>query len=141
MHLVLLVFKSNWRLQKESCMALKLIWKLVNTVAKEGPEVYRMVSSASDIIDVYREESQPENWTLWYPHRDCQRSEQQALRFDTLNYIREVVGEPGVAIIWETKAVESANKNVVIDRVESLGQVDEYCCTVMSLIDGAYDVI
>ena len=35
-----------------------------------------------------------------------------------------------------TKAVESANKNVVIDRVESLSQVDEYGCTVMSLIDG-----
>ena len=35
----------------------------------------------------------------------------------------------------------SANKNVVIDRVESLGQVGEYGCTVMSLIDGGYDVI
>ena len=31
---------------KESCMALKLAWRLVNTVSKEGPEVYRMVSSA-----------------------------------------------------------------------------------------------
>ena len=43
MHLVLLVFKSNWR---ESCMALKLAWRVVNTVSKEGPGVYRMVSSA-----------------------------------------------------------------------------------------------
>jgi hypothetical protein len=46
MHLVLLVFKSNWRPRKESCMALKLVWWVVNTVSKEGPEVYRMVSSA-----------------------------------------------------------------------------------------------
>ena len=46
MHLVLLVFKSNWRPRKESCMALKLIWRLVNTESKEGLEVYRMVSSA-----------------------------------------------------------------------------------------------
>jgi hypothetical protein len=30
---------------------------------------------------------------------------------------------------------------VVIDRVESLGQVDEYGCTVMSLIDGGYDIV
>jgi hypothetical protein len=42
MHLVLLAFKSSWRPRKESCMALKLVWKLVNTVSKEGPEVYRM---------------------------------------------------------------------------------------------------
>ena len=27
-------------------MALKLGWRLVNTVSKEGPEVYRMVMSA-----------------------------------------------------------------------------------------------
>ena len=46
MHLVLLVFKSSWRPRKESCMALKLAWRVVNTVFKEGPEVYRMVSSA-----------------------------------------------------------------------------------------------
>jgi len=25
---------------------LKLVWRFVNTVSKEGPEVYRMVSSA-----------------------------------------------------------------------------------------------
>jgi hypothetical protein len=29
----------------ESLMALKLVWRLVNTVSKEGPDVYRMVSS------------------------------------------------------------------------------------------------
>ena len=28
-------------------MALKLAWRVVNTVSKEGPEVYRMVSAAS----------------------------------------------------------------------------------------------
>ena len=92
-------------------------------------------------VDVYREESRPKNWTLWHPHRDCQSSEQQALRFDTLISICQVVGEPGEAIIWEIKAVESANKNVVIDRVGSLGQVDEYGCTVLSLIDGGYDIV
>ena len=27
-------------------MALKLVWRLVSTVSKEGPEVYRMVLSA-----------------------------------------------------------------------------------------------
>ena len=53
----------------------------------------------------------------WHPHRDWQRSGQQALRFDTLNSIREVVSEPGEAVIRETKAVESADKNMVIDRV------------------------
>ena len=46
MHLVLLASKSSWRPRKESCMALKLVWRLVSTVSKEGPEVYRMVSSA-----------------------------------------------------------------------------------------------
>ena len=46
MHLVVLVFKNSWRPRKESCMALKLVWMLVNTVSKEGAEVYRMVSSA-----------------------------------------------------------------------------------------------
>jgi hypothetical protein len=58
-----------------------------------------ITSSESDIIDVYIEESQPENLTLWHPHRDCQRSGQQALRFDILNSIGEVVGEPSEAII------------------------------------------
>jgi hypothetical protein len=46
MHLVFLAFKSSWRPLKESCMALKLIWRLVNTVSNEGPEVYRMALSA-----------------------------------------------------------------------------------------------
>ena len=46
MHLVLLAFKSSWRPQKVSCMALKLVWRLDSTVSKEGPEVYTMVSSA-----------------------------------------------------------------------------------------------
>jgi hypothetical protein len=46
MHLVLLGFKSSWRPRKECCMALKLVWRLVNTVSIEGPDVYRMVSSA-----------------------------------------------------------------------------------------------
>ena len=45
MHLVLLVFKRNRKPQKESCMALKLAWRVVNTVSK-GPEVCRMVLSA-----------------------------------------------------------------------------------------------
>ena len=45
MHLVLLAFKSSWRPRKESCMALKLVWRFVNTVSKEGPEVSGMVSS------------------------------------------------------------------------------------------------
>ena len=45
MHLVLLAFKSSWRPRKECCMALKLVWRLDSTVSKEGPEVYRMVSS------------------------------------------------------------------------------------------------
>ena len=101
----------------------------------------RITSSKSDIIDIYREKDRPEILTLWHTHRDCQRSGQQALLFDTLNSIREVVGEPGEAAIWETKAVEFANKNVVIDRVESLSQGDEYSCTVMSLIDGGYDIV
>ena len=46
MHLVLLAFKTSWRQRKESCTALKLVWRLVNTVSKEGTEVYRIVSSA-----------------------------------------------------------------------------------------------
>jgi hypothetical protein len=29
----------------------------------------------------------------------------------------------------------------VIDRVESLGQVDEDGCTVLSFIDGSYDIV
>jgi hypothetical protein len=30
---------------------------------------------------------------------------------------------------------------VVIDRVESLGQFDEYGCTVLFFIDGGYDIV
>ena len=35
----------------------------------------------------------------------------------------------------------SEHKNVVIDRVKSLDQVDKYGCTVLSLIDGGYDIV
>ena len=34
----------------------------------------------------------------------------------------------------------SADKNAVIDRVQSLDQVDEDGCTVLSFIDGGYDI-
>ena len=61
-----------------------------------------------EIIDIYREKSLPENWTLWHHHRDCQRSGQQALRFDILNSFWEVVGESGE----EAKAIESADKKM-----------------------------
>ena len=44
-HLVLLAFKNSWRPRKECCMALKLVWRCVSTVSKEGPDVYRMVLS------------------------------------------------------------------------------------------------
>ena len=37
--------------------------------------------------------------------------------------------------------MDSPNKNVVIDRLESLGQVDEDGCTVLSFIDGGYDIV
>ena len=74
MHLVLLVFKSSWRPRKESCLALKLGWRVVNTMSKEEVnrtqcprsilngvvcvEVdQRLTSSKSDIIDVFREKS------------------------------------------------------------------------------------
>ena len=41
----------------------------------------------------------------------------------------------------KTKDVESADKDTVIDRVESLGQVDEDGCTVLSHINGSYDIV
>ena len=44
-------------------------------------------------------------------------------------------------VIRKTKAIESAYKTTVIDRVESLGQVDEDACTVLSIIDGGYDIV
>jgi energy-coupling factor transporter transmembrane protein EcfT len=46
MHLVFLAIKSICWPRKECCMALKLVWRFVNTVSKEGPDVYRMVSFA-----------------------------------------------------------------------------------------------
>ena len=71
MHLVLLAFKSSWRLWKECCMALKLVWRFVNSIqgrarcAQNGVvcvEVdQRITSSKSEIIDIYREKSRPEN--------------------------------------------------------------------------------
>ena len=74
MYLVLLAFKSSWRSRKESCMALKLVWRLVNSVQRRARGIHNGVvcvevdqiitSSKSNIIDVYREESRPENLTL-----------------------------------------------------------------------------
>ena len=71
MHLVLLVFKSNWRPRKESCMALKLAWRVVNSVQRRVRSIQngvvcvevdqRITSSKSDIIDVYRKMSRLEN--------------------------------------------------------------------------------
>ena len=46
-------------------------------------------------------------------------------------HVCKVVVEPGEAIIRKTKAIESADKNTVIDRVKSLGKVDEDGCTVV----------
>ena len=90
-------------------MALKLVWRLVNTVSKEGPEVYRMVSSAYRWI---RESPAAIATSLMYTEKsvspriepcgttiDCQKPGQQTVQFNTLNSIREVVGEPGEAII------------------------------------------
>ena len=36
---------------------------------------------------------------------------------------------------------DSTNLSMVIDRVESLGQVDEDGCTVLFFIDGGYDIV
>ena len=70
-------------------MALKLVWRLVNSVQRGARCIQNGVvcvevdqgitCSKSDIVDIYREKGRPENLTLWYPHRDCQRSGQQAL--------------------------------------------------------------
>jgi hypothetical protein len=38
-------------------------------------------------------------------------------------------------------AIGSADKNTEIDKVESLGQVNEDGCTVLSFIDGGYDIV
>ena len=69
MHLVLLALKSSWRPRKESCMALKLVWRLVNSVQRRARSIQNDVIcievdqriTSSKIIDVYREESRPEN--------------------------------------------------------------------------------
>ena len=37
--------------------------------------------------------------------------------------------------------IESADENVIIDRVKSLGQVDEYGYTALCFIDGGYDIV
>ena len=39
------------------------------------------------------------------------------------------------------QSFEFADKNAVIDRVKSLGQVDEDDCTVLSFVDGGYDIV
>ena len=39
------------------------------------------------------------------------------------------------------KPVESADKNMVMDRVKSLGQVDEDGCKILSFINGCYDIV
>jgi hypothetical protein len=71
LHLVLLVVESNWRPRKESCIALKLAWRVVNSVQRRVRSIQngvvcvevdqRLTSSKSDIIDVYREESRSKN--------------------------------------------------------------------------------
>ena len=71
MHLVLLAFKSSWRPRKKSCMALKLVWRVVNSVQRRARSTHngvacvevdqRLTSSKSNINDVYREESRPKN--------------------------------------------------------------------------------
>ena len=52
MHLVLLAFKSSSRPCNQCCMALKLFWRFANTISKEGPELYRMVSSGRLLKDL-----------------------------------------------------------------------------------------
>ena len=71
MHLVLLAFKSSWRPRKESCMALKLVWRFVNSVQRRARCIQNGVvclevdqgitSSKSDIVDISRERSRSEN--------------------------------------------------------------------------------
>jgi hypothetical protein len=74
MHLVLLAFKSSWRPLKENCMALKLVWRLVNTVFKEGPEVFRMVSWIKESPAARATSLMYTEKRVWHPYRDCQRS-------------------------------------------------------------------
>jgi hypothetical protein len=57
-------------------MALKLVWRSVDSDQRRSRGIQngdicvevdqRITSSKSDIIDVYREESRPENRTLWH---------------------------------------------------------------------------
>ena len=42
---------------------------------------------------------------------------------------------------FENPRLVSADKNAVIDRAESLAQVDEDSCTVLSFIDDGYDIV
>ena len=72
LHLLLLVFKSNWRPRKESCMALKLALEgCLHSVQRRARSIQngvvcvevdqRITSSKSDIIDIYREKIRPKN--------------------------------------------------------------------------------
>ena len=58
--------------------------------------------------------------------------------FYSLNSIWEVVGEPGETVSWETKAVESTDKNAVIGRVEalvkSMNTAARYCLLSMEVM-------
>jgi hypothetical protein len=102
MHLVLLAFKSSWR-------PWKLIWRFVNTLSREGPDIYRMVSSVKRWI---RESPAGRVTSLIYAEKrvgpriePCSTPIETARGPDnrpsdlTLNSIREVVGEPGEAVI------------------------------------------
>ena len=77
-------------------MALKLVWRFVNTVSKEGSDLYRMVLSAWRWI---RESHAARATSLIYTEkrvglriepcgtlRDYQRSGQQALLFTIIHY-------------------------------------------------------
>ena len=70
-HFVLLEFKSSWRPRKECCMALKLVWRFVNSVQRRARCIQngvvcievdqRNTRSKSNIDDIYREKSRLEN--------------------------------------------------------------------------------
>ena len=51
MHLVFWVFRRRWRLEKACWTLSKLFCKAVRTQVKQGPDVYRIVSSAYRWID------------------------------------------------------------------------------------------
>ena len=73
MHLVLLVFKSNWRPRKESCMygIEACLEGCLHSVQRRAGSIQngvvcvqldqRLTSSKSDLIDVNREESRSKN--------------------------------------------------------------------------------